>query len=158
MVDDGVVQLPEQSAMARWQVIVPSGQVGMDVSVRYDHGGGTTALPAEASDIGYEDFSGALRFRKTVTIAAIQGRWMLDLGQVRGTIAVIVNGVQVGVRIWAPYMLDVTSYLQVGDNEIEIELTNTMASYLAAHSPSHYTPEYQQVSGIVGPMVLRQMV
>jgi hypothetical protein len=155
-VHDGVVQLPARSVMVQWQVAVPSGQVGMNVPVRYDHGVGTTTLPTDASDIGYADFSGALRFRKTVTIADKHGTWILDLGRVRGTVAIFVNDVQVGVRIWAPYVVDVSSFLQIGVNQIEIELTNTMASYLAAHSPSHYTPAYQQVSGIYGPVMLRQ--
>jgi hypothetical protein len=157
-VTDGTVQLPAHAKIARWQVAVPSGHVGMDVPIRYDHGGGITALPADAAAIGYADFSGALRFQKTVSIVDTKGKWILDLGRVRGTVAVIVNGVQVGVRIWAPYVVDVTQYLCTGDNQIVIELTNTMASYLAAHSPSHYTPEYQQVSGIYGPVVLRRML
>ena len=157
-VHDGVVQLPARSVMVQWQVAVPSGQVGMNVPVRYDHGVGTTTLPTDASDIGYADFSGALRFRKTVTIADKHGTWILDLGRVRGTVAIFVNDVQVGVRIWAPYVVDVSSFLQIGVNQIEIELTNTMASYLAAHSPSHYTPAYQQVSGIYGPVMLRQTI
>ncbi len=155
-VTQGMVEVPVQAQQARWQVAVSSGHVGMDVPIRYDHAIGTTALPADASAIGYADFSGALRFRKTITIAEVQGNWTIDLGRVRGTVAVLVNGVQVGVRIWAPYAVDVTSYLRSGDNDIVVELTNTMASYLAAHSPSHYTPTYQQVSGIFGPVVLRR--
>lgn len=156
IIDDGVVQVPTGSVTARWQVSVPSGHVGMDVPVRYDHGIGTTVLPADAADIGYADFSGALRFRKQITLTDTQG-WMLDLGRVRGTVAVFVNGVRAGVRIWAPYVVDVSQYLQIGVNQIEIELTNTMASYLAAHSPSHYTPAYQQASGVYGPVVLRRI-
>lgn len=151
---DGAVAVPAHARQAQWRVTVPNGHVGMDVPVRYLHGGGITVLPVDAAEVGYADFSGALRFQKRVTMTNITGRWELDLGRVRGTVAVFVNGVQVGVRIWAPYVFDVTSYLHLGDNEIMIELTNTMASYLAAHSPSHYTPVYQQVSGIYGPVRL----
>jgi hypothetical protein len=155
-IEDGVVQVPSGGAIARWQVQVPSGLVGMAVPVRYDHGVGTTALPADAAMIGYADFSGALRFRTQITLTEIRGAWTLDLGRVRGTVAVFVNGVQAGVRIWAPYVVDVSPYLQVGVNQIVIELTNTLASYLAAHSPSHYTPAYQQASGVYGPLLLRR--
>ncbi|MFZ9858385.1 MAG: hypothetical protein ACO3F2_08660 [Roseiflexaceae bacterium] len=158
VIDDGVVQVPPGGEMARWQVSVPSGRVGMDVPIRYDHGIGTTVLPADAADIGYADFSGVLRFGRQITLNETSGHWVLDLGQVRGTVAVYINGVQAGVRIWAPYAVDVSDWLQVGVNQIEIELTNTLASYLAAHSPTHYSPAYQQASGVYGPILLRQMI
>jgi hypothetical protein len=81
---------------------------------------------------------------------------VLDLGVVRGTAEVIVNGQSVGARIWSPYQFDISEQLVVGQNQIAILVTNTLAPYLAGHSPTHYTPVHQEVSGLFGPLVLIQ--
>jgi hypothetical protein len=33
---------------------------------------------------------------------------------------------------------------------LKLVVTNTLAPYLAGHSPTHYAPAYQEVSGILG--------
>jgi len=47
----------------------------------------------------------------------------LDLGTVHTVAEVRVNGQHAGTLMYSPYKLDITEYLQQGDNEIEIKVT-----------------------------------
>lgn len=122
----------------------------------YQWGAGYAQLPASFADLGLVDFAGAVTFTRTVDIPQLAGQWLLDLGVVRGTAEVLVNGQVLGARIWSPYQFDISNYLQQGQNTITILVTNTLAPYLAGHSPTHYAPAHQEVSGVSGPIVLRQ--
>ncbi|MBM4412952.1 MAG: hypothetical protein FJ040_05830 [Chloroflexi bacterium] len=152
--DNGIVQLPAQPRTATMTLTAREGDQLLAHPIRYVHQQSEVAFPADFATLGFADYSGAVRFVRTWQIDDLPGTWIVDLGRVRGTVAVRVNGVSVGVRIWSPYQFDLTGHLIQGLNSIEIEVTNTMASYLAAHSPSHYTPPYQQVSGVYGPVTL----
>jgi hypothetical protein len=72
-------------------------------------------------------YSGSAVYKNTLTITDLPSdrRLYLDLGKVYVTAKVTVNGKYVG-GIWTtPYRIDVTDYLQSGDNTIEIEVINT---------------------------------
>ena len=58
-------------------------------------------------------------------------RWILDLGDVRESAHVYINGEDAGVLFCAPFQLDVTSYLHKGKNQISIEVTGLAANYVA---------------------------
>lgn len=58
-------------------------------------------------------------------------RYTLSLGDVRESAVVRLNGKEV-TTLWAvPYECDVTSYLQEGENELEVEVTNLPANRIA---------------------------
>ena len=52
-----------------------------------------------------------------------KARYYLDLGQVYYTASLSVNGQEVGERLWKPYLFDITSYLQAGENRISVTVT-----------------------------------
>jgi hypothetical protein len=79
---------------------------------------------------------------------------LLDLGDVRTSAEVTVNGRLLGVRLAPPFVFDVTEAVQSGDNEIEIEVLNTLANYMSA-GHSKYVYKGQTVSGLLGPVTLR---
>jgi hypothetical protein len=133
-----------------------AGAALLQAPLAYQWGDGSATLPASFADLGLADFAGAVTFARMIDIADINGQWLLDLGVVRGTAEVIVNGQSVGSRIWSPYQFDISEQLVVGKNQIAILVTNTLAPYLAGHSPTHYTPAHQEVSGVFGPIVLKQ--
>jgi len=57
--------------------------------------------------------------------------WILDLGDLRESARVRINGKYAGT-VWAvPYQLTVGSYLHSGKNRIEVEVTNLPANYIA---------------------------
>ena len=57
--------------------------------------------------------------------------YILDLGDVRETAKVIVNGVNVGTLFAVPYKIDITEYIKEGENELAIEVCNLPANRIA---------------------------
>ena len=82
-------------------------------------------------------FSGTATYTKNLKLdnAFIQAnqRIKLDLGVMNNQLAdVTINGKKLGVLWYAPYVIDVTDYLQLGNNEIKIAVTNTWANRIIA--------------------------
>ena len=59
------------------------------------------------------------------------GPWMIDLGDVRESARVYINGQFIGCAWSVPFILDTKGALQVGDNEVRIEVTNLPANRIA---------------------------
>lgn len=57
--------------------------------------------------------------------------YILDLGDVRETARVIVNGTDCGTLFAVPYKMDITKYLKEGDNTLDIEVCNLPANRIA---------------------------
>ncbi|WP_431901105.1 hypothetical protein [Nonomuraea sp. bgisy101] len=119
--------------------------------VRFDCGPGRMTLGAWES-YGLADYSGGVRYTTTVRSTSPTPA-VLDLGGVRGTAEVTVDGVAAGVRICAPYTFDLS--LTRGENRIEILVLGTLAPYLDAVSPTHFVFPGQRVTGLFGPVTLR---
>ena len=60
-----------------------------------------------------------------------KGAWKIDLGDVRESARVYINGQFVGCAWSAPFNLDTKQTLKVGSNEIRIEVTNLPANRIA---------------------------
>jgi hypothetical protein len=110
---------------------------------------------------GLAGYSGGVRYRRRVTVAGgaaakqvtvAGGAAVLDLGRVRGTAEVAVNGRSAGVRVCAPYRFPVE--LVDGVNDVEVVVYNTLGPYLDAVSPTHFVFAGQRVSGLLGPVRL----
>jgi hypothetical protein len=157
---DASITLPASDHPARRAVLrlIPGrGQTGGGVfagPITYSLTIGHIEL-GDWSERGLEAYSGGLRYRNQFTLPEVPaGRVTLDLGQVRGTAEVWVNGQPAGTRIGAPYQFDVASALKAGPNTIEVLVLNTLAPYLHAVSPTHYIRPGQLVSGLMGPVCL----
>jgi hypothetical protein len=104
---------------------------------------------------GLEAYSGGVHYETSFHLEAVpSGKVLLDLGQVRGTAEVHLNGQAVGTRVWSPYRFDVTRALQVGENTLDVLVLNTLGPYLEAVSPTFYVHPEQTVSGLFGPVYL----
>lgn len=57
--------------------------------------------------------------------------FILDLGDVRETAHVIINGKDAGTLFAVPYRVDITSLLHEGENQIEVEVCNLPANRIA---------------------------
>ena len=84
------------------------------------------------TELGGEEakrFAGAARYVITVHLPERDhDGWFLDLGDVRESARVWVNGRPAGVVVAQPFRVEVTGLLQPGDNELVIEVTNLSAN------------------------------
>ncbi len=90
----------------------------------------------------------------------LSGEWaasplFLDLGEVRGTAELSVNGKSAGVRIWRPYRFDISSLVHQGANKLEILVTNTLGPHYSVGIPTPYVFPGQEISGILGPVTVQ---
>ena len=59
------------------------------------------------------------------------GSWLIDLGDVRESARVYINGQFIGCAWCVPFILDTKGALRAGDNELRIEVTNLPANRIA---------------------------
>jgi hypothetical protein len=78
------------------------------------------------------NYSGAVSYRCAFYLPKrfTGKRAILDLGDVRVACRVVLNGRDMGARLWPPYRYEVTDALKPGENEIEISVTNTAENLL----------------------------
>ena len=98
----------------------------------------------------YPKFSGIVKYTTMFVLDEINGDIFLNIGEAYETVSVKVNGVYAGTRIAPPYLFDITSYAVIGKNEIEIEVTNTLAKAKGENWLDRYMP--QEPSGLIGPV------
>ncbi len=80
------------------------------------------------------DYSGTIEYQISFDASSEMAENIthLDLGIVNYFCEVIVNGQNIGQRIWAPFWFDIKGLLRVGNNQLAIRVTNTFANqYLA---------------------------
>jgi len=72
-------------------------------------------------------------YTTTVTLTKVQAekQWTIDLGDVRESARVYINGTFIGCAWAVPYVLDTKNTLKAGNNEIRIEVTNLPANRIA---------------------------
>ncbi|MCH5378220.1 MAG: hypothetical protein JJ992_30050 [Planctomycetes bacterium] len=83
----------------------------------------------QVGDVEAERFAGAVRYTVFVTLPDIEADgWYLDLGDVRESARVWVNGRPAGVVVAHPFRIDVAGLFHPGVNELAIEVTNLSAN------------------------------
>ncbi|WP_283134717.1 glycosylhydrolase-like jelly roll fold domain-containing protein [Rhizohabitans arisaemae] len=85
--------------------------------------------PGDWSEGALAHYSGEVRYTCEFEAPACSGPVLLDLGEVAVTARVVLNGVDLGVRVWAPYRFDVTAALKPGGNLLEVSVCNTLANH-----------------------------
>ncbi|MEH1127751.1 hypothetical protein [Micromonospora sp. CPCC 206061] len=118
--------------------------------VVFDVGDGLVGL-GDWEEQGLAGYSGGVRYRQRFTVDA-GGPATVDLGRVRGTAEVALNGEPLGARFCGPYRF--TGALRAGDNEIEVVVYGTLAPYLDEVSPTHFVYPGQRHTGLFGPVTL----
>lgn len=106
------------------------------------------------SDFGaLKFFSGGIRYAKEVNLDLEKlGRKIeLDLGVVDATCEVKINGKSVNVLMNSPFKLDVTDFVQPGNNTIEVLVYSTLSNHYQT-VPSAYRGEPH--AGLIGPVRL----
>ena len=75
--------------------------------------------------------TGVYTTKVRLTKAEAKEHWQIDLGDVRESARVYINGQFIGCAWSVPFVLDCRSTLKAGDNEIRIEVTNLPANRIA---------------------------
>ena len=83
------------------------------------------------SDVfGIKYFSGIATYSKTVSLDALDGQVIIDLGNVADLAEVYVNGQFCGTAWKQPYRVDVTEAVKAGENTLEVKVANTWPNRL----------------------------
>jgi hypothetical protein len=104
--------------------------------------------------VGLGSYSGGVSYHRELRLERSDGPVVLDLGVVRGTAEVHVNGKPAGVRIWSPYRFDLTGLVTGGVNHLTVTVFNTLGPVLDDTSPTAGVYAGQRVSGLLGPVRL----
>ncbi len=127
----------------------------------------------EFQDEGIKYYSGSATYEKSFNIKEeeIKGKKiMLDLGNLHEMAVIKLNGHCFNLCWAPPYLLDITDYLQNGDNKLEVEVTNLWPNRLIGdgklpvekrRTKTNITkfdaPDAENIlrkSGLIGPVVL----
>ncbi len=134
------VQLANRSQVAEpWRYIEAAGEaMPLEGKWQIDFVAGGPVLPdgfestvpvpwTESPDANAERFAGTVRY--TTTFASAEGNtaWRLDLGEVRGSARVTLNGEQVATLIAAPFRV-VLPEVRARGNRLEVEVTGVAAN------------------------------
>ena len=124
-----------------WPILKQNGEplaVNTPWEIRFVEGGPVLPLPAKMESLASwtslaepeaQRFAGGANYSTTIELPANTGdRWLLDLGDVRESARVRVNGKAAGVLLAHPFRLDISGLLKTGANTIEIEVTNLSAN------------------------------
>ena len=76
--------------------------------------------------LGFESKSGTVQYSAKINLE--KKETLLDLGRVHECAQVFVNNELVDTKICYPYTFDLTDFICEGENEIKIEVTNTLGS------------------------------
>ena len=93
-----------------------------------------TVQPASWTIQGYPFFSGRAVYRRRFHLPDqfANQRVFLEPEMGDDVLEVHVNGRLAGVRLWAPYAVEVTECLQPGENVLELQVANTLVNLLEA--------------------------
>lgn len=156
-VRDGAVRLPRPLAQPTELGVVAE-------PTAYDRGGAawsgpllvtTEAAPIELGswrDLGLRGWSGGVRYRREVELTGGPEAVVLDLGRVRGSVDVHVDGTEVGSAFCAPYRFELPR--SAGTVTLEVTVYNTLAPFLDESTPTVWVFPSQLESGIFGPVTL----
>ncbi|MGI5131373.1 hypothetical protein ACQEVB_31525 [Pseudonocardia sp. CA-107938] len=158
---DGVLRLPSPAAAGTEVVLevqavdgrrggaLLSGPVQVEVA--------EAEVPlASWAELGLRNLGGSVTYRTSLHVDGVDGRFVLDLGDVRGTADVVVNGTLAETRVWGPWRAEVTELLRPGANTVEVVVRGTLAGYLDDASPTQGVYAGQVRTGLFGPVVLRR--
>jgi len=122
--------------------------------IRFEMAPGRISL-GSWDELGLPHYAGGIVYMAEVELAKTpSGKAILDLGRVRGSVDVTVNGIPCGVRLWHPYRFAIGEALRAGKNTIEVRAFNTLGPHFDVGHPSQHVFKNHGKSGVFGPISL----
>jgi hypothetical protein len=115
----------------------------------------TAEAPIQLGDwraIGLGSWSGGVTYSRTVQVPT-GPEPVLDLGRVRGSVEVSIDGRCVGEAFCGPYRFRLDEFAG-REAFVEVTVYNTLAPYLVNATPTEWTFPSQLASGLLGPVRL----
>lgn len=112
-----------------WQISFPESAPAIEQTFVTDTLTAWTELPDPRVRINQATARYEVRF--TLDDPAKADDWLLDLGDVRESAVVWVNGERVATLTTIPFAVEVGNYLQNGENRLQIEVTNLPSNRIA---------------------------
>jgi len=100
--------------------------------------------------LGLTNFSGAVDYERKIPSNAHS----IDLGYVRGTAEVWVDGVSCGVRCWHPYRFRLPEPTTTKPRQLRVRVANTLGAHYSEGRPSAFVSDAQAASGLFGPVLI----
>jgi hypothetical protein len=109
---------------------------------------------------GLERFTGFVDYHKQIQLEYVRGDEQLDLGKVKHTVEVWINGQHAGVRLWPAFRFRIGHLLQPGNNDIHIKVGNLVLNAMTQDPNYNWkwfkAPVASQLDcGLLGPVILR---
>ncbi|HSH20430.1 MAG TPA: glycosyl hydrolase, partial [Draconibacterium sp.] len=116
-------------------------------------GMGIIALGDWSEIDGLRSYSGGAWYRKTIEIKPddLNNKLEIDLGDLVSSAELFVNGKSAGIKLAPPWKFDITKLAQLGENNIEVLIYNTLANNFIT-TPTRYRGSIK--SGLIGPVFL----
>jgi len=157
--NDGAYILPSPEKEKRIAAIRVEPELGYPEGgailepLTFEVGNGRMGLGAWA-DWGLSCYSGGIAYEKNFAVSLSEGEWWLDLGKVRGTAEVWLNGEKVGVRVWSPFRFNLTGKIRDGENFLRIVIYSSLGPHYSEAIPTPYLFAEQHLAGLFGPVRL----
>lgn len=92
-------------------------------------------LRGDLTPQGFCFFAGSVKLSQNLSITSEPGtRLLLDLGKPKAAMSkVFVNDAPAGNVLWAPYTVDITDFVQAGENKITVQLFSGNRNLLGPH-------------------------
>jgi len=158
-IPDGDGAGPRQAAL---RVIQRPGEFGgapFHMPITFDCARGRLPLGSWHT-LGLRSYSGGIVYttRLPADPERAGARWVLDLGRVRGTAEVSVNGRGAGIRIAPPWQFDLTRLLGTEAADISVKVFGTLGPHYRIANQTPYVYPGQEVTGLFGPVRLLPVV
>jgi hypothetical protein len=83
------------------------------------------------ADLQQATFWGTATYQKSFELKELPRNLILDLGEVKYSASVKLNGKDLGAVLWRPFRWNIGAHVRKGVNRLEVEVTNTRANELA---------------------------
>ncbi|KAJ3549816.1 hypothetical protein NM208_g311 [Fusarium decemcellulare] len=161
--------LPSATSPSTWQLSIEDwgpadvNETGLDSSDTIK----TNLKPVKLTKLapwsetkGIENASGIGKYITRVSLSKhVKGsRVLMDVGNVDGSWSLKINGKAVSDIDWFGKPIDVTEYVENGDNDIEITVATTLWNKLRTTWPDIYGSLDAQSIGLLGPVTLNYVI